>query len=722
MSSKKQFQGSLETMPLSNILQWLADSKKTGTLIVTIGAEDKRIVLRNGVIVSASSNLEKERFGNIIIKMGYVTQKQVESLLKEGKETGKLLGKLCAEKGLVPEEKVKSILLEQSVAIVESLLHREEGQFVFLDETLDESEQIPLSIAMQELFFGSAGKRKEWQRIYEFLGSLESVPKATGIQTEKLHSLSEFQQKLLSRCDGKRRILDILAEIDEKDFVICQALADLVEKKWIHIDGPSEKMQREYQDRMWQVHVALEQKRFLRANLLLDDIAAMFPERFDDVRPLQDKAMRFLREDMDSILADEAVVLYRKPGFDQSNVLARTFGPQEWFIYSRVVDNIKLRDLMHMTGLPKEAARRAIYALIDAGAVDFEGRAKENEDVNSIPIFPKTSEFRRKSSRAQKEKKPRDGVFRDELINTALLRQDELDKTYRKYLKMNHYQLLGVTENSSQEDIRNAFVKLSRQYHPDMYDREKLDPEIEDRLEELFSMVNHAYRIVSNTRSRERYDKNLWVDGRIQSLSTNDLENRISHLDKIVLKPQKQKTTGNDAPVRAPVQEKVDVSKKPLRGKQKVEKKEKGSDTDPSRASGLEITDEKSQLGEAIDLFKDNKFRDAIEKLENLLKRNPRKADAYYYLSRCQQRLGGAHMNDALDNIKRALILDKENVSYFCQIGRVFIGLKMFDEAERFLKTALAWESDDREAKYLMEKLKEAKQSGFFSKFKKKKI
>lgn len=723
MSSKKQFQGSLETMPLSNILQWLADSKKTGTLIVTIGDEDKRIVLKNGVIVSASSNLEKERFGNIIIKMGYVTQKQVEGLLKEGKETGKLLGKLCAEKGLVPEEKVKSILLEQSVAIVESLLHREEGHFVFLDETLDESEQIPLSIAMQELFFGSAGKRKQWQRIYEHLGSLESVPKATGIQTEKLHSLSEFQQKLLSRCDGKRRILDILAEIDEKDFVICQALADLVEKKWIHIDGPSEKMQREYQDRMWQVHVALEQKRFLRANLLLDDIAAMFPERFDDVRPLQDKAMRFLRDDMDTVLADQTVVLFRKPGFDQSNVLARTFGPQEWFIYSRFVDNIKLRDLMHMTGLPKEAARRAIYALIDAGAIDFKGRVvKEEEEANSVPIFPKASEFRRKSSKAQKEKKTRSGVFRDELINASLLNQDELDKTYRKYLKMNHYQLLGVTESSSQEDIRNAFVKLSRQYHPDMYDREKLDPDIEDRLEELFSMVNHAYRIVSNLRSRERYDKNLWVDGRIHSLATDDLENRISNLDKIVLKPQKPKPVVKDAVDRTPVQEKVDVSKKPLRGKQKVEKKDKDSDKDSSRAPESKTADENGQIGEAVELFKENKFKDAIEKLENLLKKNPRRADAYYYLSRCQQRLGGAHMKDALDNIKRALILDKENVSYFCQIGRVFIGLKMFDEAERFLKTALAWEADDREAKYLMEKLKEARQSGFFSKFKKKKI
>lgn len=77
-------------------------------------------------------------------------------------------------------------------------------------------------------------------------------------------------------------------------------------------------------------------------------------------------------------------------------------------------------------------------------------------------------------------------------------------------------------------------------------------------------------------------------------------------------------------------------------------------------------------------------------------------------------------MNQALDNIKRALILEKENPSYFCQIARVYIGMEMHDEAERYLKTALAWDADDREAKYLLEKVKESQQTGFFTRLKKK--
>jgi curved DNA-binding protein CbpA len=719
MSSGKTFQGSLETMPLSNILQWLADSGKTGTLTVTVSDEKKYIALKDGIVVSAGSNLEKERFGNTLVKRGFVTQKQVEALLEEGKKSGKLLGKLCVEKGLVKEEDVKSMLQEQSVAIIENLLHREEGRFVFLDETIDESEQIPLSIALQELFFGSAGKRKQWRRIYDLLGSLESVPIASGIHAEKVYSLSEFQQKLISRCDGKRRILDIMADVDDKDFAICQALADLTEKKIIEIKDPSEKTQRDYQDRIWQVHIAMEQNRFFRANVLLDDITAMFPERFDDLRPLQEKAMKLLQENMKNVLADESVMLFKKPGFDQASVSGRTFGPQEWFIYSRIVEKIKLKDLIRMTGLPQESSRRAIYALIDAGAIEIEGKkpvetdSGETKPSGSQKIYTKPARKKTQTRNTQSA----------QIANEKSTPPDvsDLEKTYRKYLKMNHYQILNVTKDSTQEEIRNAFVKLSRLYHPDMYDRDKIGTESEDRMEELFSMVNHAYRVISNVKSRERYDKNLWVEGRFSHDIQNDLEDRVSRIDKIVVKSRQNKSDqiNNSGETRHANKKTVDGVKSSSTGK--VESDDMKSKSTPPKPEKRKSHKEEDLLLEAKELFKNNKYREAIEKLESVLKKNSRNADAYYYLSRCQQRMGGDRLKDALDNIKRALILNKENATYFCQIGRVCISLKMFEDAERFLKTALAWNYENPEAKYLLEKLKDAQQTGFFAKFKKKK-
>src|SRR5215210_4793083 len=62
------------------------------------------------------------------------------------------------------------------------------------------------------------------------------------------------------------------------------------------------------------------------------------------------------------------------------------------------------------------------------------------------------------------------------------------------------YKVLGVGKEASQEEIRRAYRKLARKYHPDA-NRE--DP----RAEERFKEVQHAYEVLSNTEKRREYDE-----------------------------------------------------------------------------------------------------------------------------------------------------------------------------------------------------------------------
>jgi len=736
MSNQKQFQGSLETMPLPTILQWLSDSKKTGALVIKIRDEEKRIFLKDGNIISASSNLEKDRFGIIIIKQGYVTQAQVDELLEEGRKTGKLLGKLCVEKGLMPEEDVLKILQEQTMAIIESLLHREEGTFEFHSDDMDmaDLDQISLSIALQELFFGSAAVRKEWKRVYQTLGSLEAIPSPVDIQPGNIQSLSEFQQYVLSRCNGKARILDLCAGIDQKDFAICRALADLVEKKWIEIKDPEEELNEDYKERMWKIHIMIEQNRFLRAMHYLDEIAVMFPQRSDDLKPLKEKVRHLMREDMDRLLTDDNLILYHRNDFDQTKATGKTFGPREWFMLSRIDGKATLKELCLMTGRPKEESRRIVYALIDAGAVDIKGREAETRkrkipDPPEKPSAPPPrSPVKTKPFSAAPPPRKEGSEPGQEKISLSV---EELDQIYRKYLKLNHYQILEVTPESSQEDIRNGFVKLSRLYHPDMYDRTHMDSDVQERLEELFSMVNHAYRVVSNTRSREKYNHELWVDSRISGRKHYDADRKAPIIDEIIIKPKSRKKSSPAS--RSAKKSRVSDTRSKMKkvksttGEAAGEAKKTPSKTkqaEPERPAAAGTTAhsrEKEYLEEARALFKDSKYKDAIPQLENVLKQNARNAEAYYMLSRCQQRLGGKNLDDALNNIKRALIINKEEPRFFCQIGRVEMARENYEKAEKYYKTALAWDAENREAKYLLEKLREIRQKGFFAKFKRKK-
>ena len=61
-----------------------------------------------------------------------------------------------------------------------------------------------------------------------------------------------------------------------------------------------------------------------------------------------------------------------------------------------------------------------------------------------------------------------------------------------------YYEILGIARDASPAEIRSAFRKLARQYHPDQYKA----PDAETRFRE----VNEAYAVLSDPEKRARYD------------------------------------------------------------------------------------------------------------------------------------------------------------------------------------------------------------------------
>ena len=62
-----------------------------------------------------------------------------------------------------------------------------------------------------------------------------------------------------------------------------------------------------------------------------------------------------------------------------------------------------------------------------------------------------------------------------------------------------YYEILGVSRNATEKEIKSAFRKLARKYHPDT-NRENKDAE------EKFKGINEAYEVLGDTDKRKRYD------------------------------------------------------------------------------------------------------------------------------------------------------------------------------------------------------------------------
>jgi DnaJ-class molecular chaperone len=69
-----------------------------------------------------------------------------------------------------------------------------------------------------------------------------------------------------------------------------------------------------------------------------------------------------------------------------------------------------------------------------------------------------------------------------------------------------YYEILGISKNASKDEIKRAFRKMARRYHPDV------NPD-EAKSGEKFKEINEAYSVLSDDKKREMYDKFGVVEG-----------------------------------------------------------------------------------------------------------------------------------------------------------------------------------------------------------------
>lgn len=155
--------------------------------------------------------------------------------------------------------------------------------------------------------------------------------------------------------------------------------------------------------------------------------------------------------------------------------------------------------------------------------------------------------------KAEKNDKIEDAVILKEAIRSAAKQFQEMTPEQLAQLKrkiklfyaeranMNYYDMLGVRYNAAPSAIREAYHKLSMDFHPDRH-HGRLPAELRPQIEDIFGKINKAYKTLRDTKARLEYDVSVgnWqsVPG-VPELSEENKRNYFKRREYIKRYPEK---------------------------------------------------------------------------------------------------------------------------------------------------------------------------------------
>ena len=228
--------GNLKTMDLAELLQWLSQSQKTGTLVINNGKVEKRLFLKEGRIVSSSSSDPREFLGRFLVSHSLIDDKQLTAAIKQQGSKKMLLGEILVTEEIVVEADLNRVLKIKAEEAIYDIFTWQNGEFRFLQGELPDRQFIPLSLDLTAILMEGARRVDEWGRMRKLIPDLNAIPVSiTDLSDDELPPAA---QRILELVDDKRTVEEIQEETHATAFFVSKVLFDQALKKTIKVVAP----------------------------------------------------------------------------------------------------------------------------------------------------------------------------------------------------------------------------------------------------------------------------------------------------------------------------------------------------------------------------------------------------------------------------------------------------------------------------------------------------
>jgi tetratricopeptide (TPR) repeat protein len=217
--------GGIRTLTVPHFFLSLRAGKKTGIAVFERDDVVKKVYIKDGDVLFASSNVDDDRLGEFMLRVGKLTAQQYDASVELMKKTGKKQGVILIELGFITPQTMMQVVRDQITHIIQGLFAWREGSCRFEEGPLPLNDIIPLQMSLGNLIL-SGVRRLEWEMVRDSLPPAGTVlrPATDPIALFQAADLSANQKAVLALIDGKRTIKDICSLSQAGDFYTLKVL------------------------------------------------------------------------------------------------------------------------------------------------------------------------------------------------------------------------------------------------------------------------------------------------------------------------------------------------------------------------------------------------------------------------------------------------------------------------------------------------------------------
>ncbi len=304
-------------------------------------------------------------------------------------------------------------------------------------------------------------------------------------------------------------------------------------------------------------------------------------------------------------------------------------------VFSFIDGKRSIEEICGLSGVGDFNALKAVYLLLALQMAEI-GKIKTDAEMEfareSVREAVRPAREKKAETKPEEPSRPAE----PEVVAT----RETIQQAFDALPKQDNYQVLGVTITATTQELKKAYFRLAKSYHPDRH----FDPAMADmksKLEALFDRIHKAYTILSDQVRRAEYDM----------------------------------ATAQKAAAKQPPRSTQDSFE---------EKRPEGYQEDYKE----KVARAAEQFNNGLREFKTGNYWGAVEAFSWAVRLDPIKAPYSYYHGLCLINIP-RRRHEAEENFQKAIDLDPTKIEYHIELSNLYIRMGMKTKAIGVLNAAL---------------------------------